>query len=124
MSKRKMALKSGEESFGDRLARLRKAAGYTLRELGAEVGVSHRMLVYYENHAEGPPAHLLPQLCKALGVSADELLGIESQEGKRNGHASDRRLWRRFREVEKLRPAQRRPIIQLIDAFLVKAASE
>jgi hypothetical protein len=27
-------------------------------------------------------------------------------------------LWRRFRQVEKLSPAQRKPIIQVLDAFL------
>jgi ribosome-binding protein aMBF1 (putative translation factor) len=77
MPKRKMQLKKGEESFGERLERLRKAAGYSLRELAADVGISHRMLVYYEKHSENPPAHLLPQLAKVLGVSADQLLGLE-----------------------------------------------
>jgi len=40
---------------------------------------------------------------------------------KRNTTASDARLWRRFKQVEKLPPAQRKPIIQLLDAFLAKA---
>ena len=47
MPKRKMPIEA-EETFGERLARLRRAAGYSLRELAAEVGISHRMLVYYE----------------------------------------------------------------------------
>jgi hypothetical protein len=30
----------------------------------------------------------------------------------------DTRLWRRFSQVEKLPPAERKPIVQVIDAFL------
>jgi len=90
--------------------------GYSLRELAAEVGISHRMLVYYEKHSEHPPAHLLPQLAKTLGVTADQLLGIEKV--KTDGGAKDTKLWRRFSQLEKLPPAQRKPIIQIIDAVL------
>jgi len=120
MPKRKITpLKEGQESFGQRLERLRKAAGYSLRELAAEIGISHRMLVYYEKHSEHPPAHLLPLLAKALGVSADQLLGLEKV--KEVGQARDSRLWRRFCQVEKLSPAQRKPIVQVLDAFLKSA---
>lgn len=116
MPKRKMLLKEGGESFGERLARLRKAAGYSLRELAVEIGISHRMLVYYEKHSEHPPAHLLPQLAKALGVSTDQLLGMEKV--KNNGRRRDTKLWRRFSQVEKLPTPQRKQITQILDAFL------
>jgi transcriptional regulator with XRE-family HTH domain len=118
MPKRKLLLNEGTESFGERLARLRKAAGYSLRELAEEVGISHIMLVHYEKHSGYPSAQLLPRLAKVLGVSADQLLGIEPV--KENGRGQDNRLWRRFRQVEKLPPNQRRPIIQFLDAFLEK----
>ena len=106
----------GEETFGERLARLRKTAGYSLRELAAEVGVSHRMLVYYEKHAEHPPAHLLPQLARALGISTDQFLGVETV--KPTGRARDNKLWRRFSQVEKLPPPTSKQIVQILDAFL------
>jgi transcriptional regulator with XRE-family HTH domain len=116
MPKRKMQLTEGEESFGERLARLRRSAGYSLRELANEVGISHRMLVYYEKHAEHPPAHILPQLAKALETSGDQLLGMEKVKG--NGKRRDSRLWRRFSLVEKLPPQKRKQIVQILDAFL------
>lgn len=116
MAKRKVELGEGEESFGERLARLRKGAGYSLRELAAEVGTSHRMLVYYEKHSGQPAAHLLPQLAKALGVSTDQLLGVA--KAKTNGRVRDTKLWRRFSQLEKLPPPERKPIIQVMDAFL------
>lgn len=115
MPKRKIQIE-GEESFGERLARLRKTAGYSLRELAKEVGISHRMLVYYEKHAEHPPAHLLPQLTKALGVTTDQFLGIKTMKGSER--TRDNRLWRRFNQVEKLPPPKKKQIVQILDAFL------
>lgn len=116
MPKRKVQLKEDEESVGERLERLRKAAGFSLRELADEIGISHRMLVYYEKHAEHPPTHLMPQLAKVLGVSTDQLLGVEKVKG--NGRTKDNRLWRRFSQVEKLPPPKRKQIVQILDAFL------
>ena len=72
-----------KESFGKRMARLRQAAGYSQRELAAETGVSQRMIAYYESKSQHPPTHLLPIIAKALGVTADQLLGMERM--KRNG---------------------------------------
>ena len=117
MPKRKAALPAdGGESFGSRLARFRKAAGFSQRELAAEVGISHRMVAYYETQTEYPPTHLMPLLSKALGVSADQLLGLEKE--KDNGRRRDTKLWRRFSQLEKLPPAKRKPIVLLLDAFL------
>ena len=116
MPRKKIQLGEKDQSFGRRLARLRQAAGYSQRELAAELGISQRMVFYYEQGAGHLPTHLLPRLAKALGVSADQLLGLEKE--KRNGRSRDTRLWRRFSQVEKLPPARRKPIVQLIDAFL------
>ncbi len=116
MPKRKMSVKEDEETFGERLERLRKAAGYSLRELAAEIGISHRMLVYYEKHSEHPPTHIMPQLAKVLGVTTDQLLGVEKT--KDNGSRRDSRLWRRFSQVEKLPPPKRKQIVHILDAFL------
>src|SRR5579863_8107763 len=67
----------GEESFGERLKRLRQGAKISLRDLAKQVGVSHRMLFYYESKQGNPPVDLLPILAKALGVSADTILGLD-----------------------------------------------
>ena len=62
-------------SFGARLAELRKAAGFTQQDLADEVGVSRRMIAYYEVQSGHPPTHLLPSIAQALNVTTDELLG-------------------------------------------------
>jgi hypothetical protein len=74
------------------------------------------MVAYYEGETVYPPAHLLPQLAKALGVSTDQLLGVEKV--KKNGRSRDTRPWRRFNQVEKLPTQQRKQIVHILDAFL------
>jgi hypothetical protein len=64
-----------DEPIGERLARLRKPAGDPQRQLAAELGTSHP----------------LPALARALGVSADQLLGLAPPP--QNGRVRDTRLW-------------------------------
>lgn len=104
------------EGFGPRLARLRKAAGYTQVELAAEMGITQRMVTYYEAPDAQAPAHLLPQLAQALGVSVDVLLGLA--EPRRPKKLATNRLERRLMEIEKLDPKAKRQITQLLDSFI------
>lgn len=105
-----------DESFGQRLARLRREAGYTQKELGEEVGISQRVVAYYEGETQHPPTKLLPLLAKALGVSADTLLGLASTS--RRSPPLKGRLARRLKAVEALPPAEKRQVALFIDALL------
>jgi transcriptional regulator with XRE-family HTH domain len=49
----------------------------TQGELGAAVGVSNRVIAYYEQDDAQPPGPLLAELARALKASTDELLGLE-----------------------------------------------
>jgi transcriptional regulator with XRE-family HTH domain len=113
MSKRKTDV---IQNFGERLAQLRKTAGYTQVELAAEVGITQRMVAYYEVPDAQPPAHLLPQIAKALGVSVDVLLGLA--EPRRPKRIATNRLERRLLEIEKLNPKAKRQLTQLLDTFI------
>jgi transcriptional regulator with XRE-family HTH domain len=104
------------ESFGQRLARLRKEAGYTQQELAEEIGISRRMMAYYEGQTEHPPAALLPMLSNALQVSLEMLLG--TAPAMRRAKSTDSRLWRRFKQLEQLPSRERREVIKLLDVFL------
>lgn len=64
--------------FGERLATFRKAMGFTQEKLSSEIGVSRRMIAYYEGETRHPPTTILPRLAQALGVSVDELLMSET----------------------------------------------
>lgn len=102
--------------FGARLATLRKAAGVTQTALAAEIGISQRMMAYYEGPTAQPPANLLSAIASALGVSIETLLGTETS--KRRAKATDTRLQRRLQQIEKLSPQERRQILQMLDALI------
>jgi len=102
--------------FGERLASLRKAAGITQTALAEEIGISQRMMAYYESPTAYPPANLLPVFAKALDVSVEALLGVET--AKRRAKATDTRMQRRLQQIEKLDAADKRQVLQLIDAFI------
>jgi transcriptional regulator with XRE-family HTH domain len=107
--------KAHTTDLGARLTALRKAAGYTQVELAAELGTTQRMIAYYESRAEKAPAALLPKMAAALGVSADELLGIQPLK---KGKKPDTQLQRRLQRIEKLDPKARRQITQILDTFI------
>jgi len=115
-ARRGSAAPEQDETFGRRLARLRKAAGYSQRDFALEVGISNRAVAYYEAQTDRPPAKLLPAFARVLGVSADELLGLKAVS-QRAG-AKDTRVWRRCKKIEELPAKERRQLLQLIDAFL------
>ena len=113
MSKRKTA---AMQSFGERLAQLRKTAGYTQVEFATVVGVSQRMVAYYEAPDAQPPAHLLPQMAQVLGVSVDVLLGLSELRSPKR--IATNRLERRLLEIDKFDPKAKRQITQLLDSFI------
>lgn len=113
MSKRKTPVM---QSFGERLAQLRKTAGYTQVEFAAEVDITQRMVAYYEAPDAQPPAHLLPQMAKVLGVSVDVLLGVSEQRSPKR--IASNRLERRLLEIDKLDAKAKRQITQLLDSFI------
>jgi transcriptional regulator with XRE-family HTH domain len=113
--KSKLEQNATSEPFGTRMARLRKDAGFSQRDLARELGVSQRMVAYYEAHSEHPPAHLLPALVEIFGVSTDQLLGLKPLKPAR---PANQRLLQKLRQIEKLPPKDKKQLLALIDAFL------
>lgn len=63
----------------EKIAGLRRAAGLTQEKLGALLGVSPQAVSKWENDECLPDLALLPDLCRALHVSADALLDVPPQ---------------------------------------------
>lgn len=103
------------EGFGARLATLRQARGLTQTELGDAVGVSQRVVAYYETESQQPPGALLVDLAQALKVSSDELLGLKPLTEKRSPRAA--RLLKRLQKIEDLPAADQRTVLKLLDAL-------
>lgn len=62
------------ESMGNRIQKFRKEKGLTQEDLAEKLGVSAQAVSKWENDVSCPDITLLPQLCRVLGISADELL--------------------------------------------------
>lgn len=67
-------------TMGKRIAQLRKDKGMTQEQLAEKLGVSAQAVSKWENDISCPDIALLPLLAGTLGVTTDELLGIEPIE--------------------------------------------
>ncbi|MDE7439669.1 MAG: helix-turn-helix domain-containing protein [Clostridia bacterium] len=67
-------------SLGEKIASLRKARGITQEQLAEKCSVSPQAVSKWENDITSPDISLLPRLSELLGVSCDELLGVQRAE--------------------------------------------
>ncbi len=63
-----------------KICELRKAKGLTQEQLGANLGISGQAVSKWEKGETLPDIQLLPDLCKLLGISADQLLEIPPKQ--------------------------------------------
>jgi transcriptional regulator with XRE-family HTH domain len=105
--------------FGPRLTQLRKAADYTQQQLADEVGVSRRMIAYYEGETGHPPTSFLVNLAQALAISTDALLGNQPMKKATAKTMLSTRWERRVRQIERLSAKPKQQIVTFIDAILV-----
>jgi len=68
------------ETIGNRISKYRKARGMTQEELAGKLGVSSQAVSKWETDTSCPDISLLPQLCRFLGITTDELLTGETSE--------------------------------------------
>lgn len=70
------------EEFGKSILSLRQNANMTQEELALRMGVTPQAISKWERGQSLPDISLFAQLCKALNVSADTLLGLEKPEAR------------------------------------------
>ena len=68
---------SMEYEIGKKIKELRKEAGLTQKQLAAMVNKSETGFASWEQGLSEPSVNDLRALCRILGVSADQLLGLE-----------------------------------------------
>lgn len=104
------------EGFGQRLAEIRKSRGMTQAELGDAVGVSNRVIAYYELESTQPPGAMLVDLARALHVTTDELLGASPVRERVRPKTA--RLMKRLQRVADLPPTDQKAVLKFIDALV------
>lgn len=111
-----------KEGFGLRLATLRKAKGFTQVELAKAIGVTQRVITYYERETKRPPAHLLDKICKALEISADEFYGLSARDEdfQPETDAKNKNLWKKLRLAANLPQADQKALIRILEGLLAK----
>lgn len=67
-----------EDTFGTRLAEALRWNNFTQEGFAEKIDVSGQMVWRYCNDAAYPKVEKLIKICKALDVSADWLLGLET----------------------------------------------
>lgn len=108
-----------DAALGERIARLRKERGFTQVELATKAGIIQPVLSDYERGKLRPHPQMLVQFARALQISVDELLGLESS--RKNGAPLNRRFLRRLQAVDKLPKRDQEALLRTIDAFLDRA---
>ena len=107
---------STDESFGQRMARMRKEKGYTQVELAKKVGIIQALVSDYERDKLRPHADIIIRFSLALETSTDELLGVQAPPKKQA--SKNRRFLRRLQQIEKLPKRDQEALLRTIDAFL------
>jgi len=101
------------QNFGNKLKEIRKSLGYTQEALGEKIGVTARVIGYYESESKYPPAKILTSLAEALNTPIQELL--DSNSSKLDGRTVDAKFWPKW---EKLSEDQKKAVTKVVDTFL------
>jgi transcriptional regulator with XRE-family HTH domain len=110
--------------IAQRLAECRRKSGISQNQLAEQLGLTQSMLSRYENGERRIPSELLAEFAVAIGVSADDLLGLKSSR-KNSQELSDdmKKLWKKFQQLSKLPENDQRSIIRIINSVTKNKAS-
>lgn len=114
-----------ETGFAQRLLAIRKRKGITQLELADMINSTQRNISHYETGKGYPAVHIIPDIAKALGVTTDELFGINGNGRKKKAAARDvdkdspetNRIWKKFKKVAELPDRDQRAVIRLINSL-------
>ncbi len=111
----------GQETLGQRIARMRKEKGLTQVKLAEKMGMIQVLISDYERDKLRPHPEVIVRFAQALEVSADELLGMK--QTATTGTKPSLKTLRRMRKIEELPPSQQKTLLKTIDTF-IKAAEK
>ena len=67
-----------KQTFGEKVASLRKEHGMTQLQLAEQMGVTDKAVSKWERNLSLPDVNSIPKLAEILGVSVDDLMQVES----------------------------------------------
>lgn len=107
--------------FGERLASARERAGLTQQQLADKIGVSQKVVTYWERNDVALRADQITAITSALNVSAAELLNGNETKARGTGPAGRAKLM--FETVSKLPRKQQQKILDVVQALVSQHAA-
>jgi len=105
------------KAFGTRAKELRKALGWSQKQLASQLDIRFQLLNKYEGGQHIPPAETLVKLADTLKTTVDYLLTGNPQQEYPN---VDDTLFRRFKVLERFSEQDKQTVITVIDALIAK----
>jgi len=100
-------------AFGARLATLRKQCGLSQAAFAEKADVSREMVGYYERRTDNPESAFVVKAAIVLGVTTDELLGVQPGKTQKVGRKS--KLDRYFEEIRELPKAEQQYVLKFME---------
>jgi transcriptional regulator with XRE-family HTH domain len=116
----------GNETLGQRLARIRKERGFTQNDIATCTGLTQVLVSDYERDRIRLSAEMAVRLSEAMGISTDELLrprkkGTPARPQQPSLKQPSLKLMRRMERIESLSLYRQRALLTTIDQFLAAA---
>jgi transcriptional regulator with XRE-family HTH domain len=108
----------GNETVGQRLARLRKERGYTQVDLAKKIGIIQTLISDYELDKLRLSAEMAVRYSMALDITVDDLLTPKTAAKRKNSKQPSLKVVRRMDEIEKLPPRQQAFVLSALDSIL------
>ena len=103
--------------FGQRLAKFRKARGWTQSELAERLDTTVKTVTYYEREATNPTQKTLEKLGEILDVTPSELMGeVSNSKNGKPGPAS--KLEKLTAQLAKLPKSKQKVVIDMLEGYL------
>lgn len=109
-------LSKKRHAAGAHLAKLRQEAGLTQTRLAELIGERQQAVAYWETADHPPRSESLPKIAAALGVTVEEILGVDAHSKKKPGPPS--RAQRLIEEISELPRGQQEKLFEVISALI------
>ena len=108
------------KALGARIASARKVQNLTQQQLAEQLGIAQQTLAHYESGDRCFPASTLAKLAEKLGLTVDELLGLDVKAKGKRGPAP--KLQKQFERITQLPKATQQVLIKMLDGVLAQAS--
>lgn len=106
-------------AFGKKLFEVRRRKGLTQTQLGEKIGVTKRVIAFYEGNTDGPPPDLLKKMADALAVTVSYLVG--ETPTKQVGIDVKPTVRKYVKKLQKLPQKQQQTAFRIIDALAAES---